>query len=314
MTSVRIRTKRQGELWKELDELEECRNPTLQWILHGFDEKFEEKLDQLKTTWNQKIRAYYRDALSLSTKKAPILVTYKLDDNGTFVRLIEELYPNLDFAELVALRRYIAEVKRVKSYFTAENSRAALFESRMYAESQLEVYDLKEIIHRLFDFYKRSPASDIFGRYSLTNHRIEIYIIPCIIFSMLIEEDFLDMAVGTLAHELAHGFHHVGSDKDGEHWQTFGCVEFALVEGLAEYYTREFARTIAGDSPHVLRAFEKTSKYLPEEYRRYEEWGEGFGLEAVHQAFIEARRNDVRGFDEFQEGLHRADQRLGSAT
>ena len=32
---------------------------------------------------------------------------------------------------------------------------------------------------------------------------------------MLIEENFMDMTIGTLAHELAHGFHHAAADKDG---------------------------------------------------------------------------------------------------
>ena len=259
MTTIHPESIRQADLWPGLAQLGECQNPTLRWILHGFDQNFEKKLHELKTTWNQKIRSYYREVLSLNTRESPLQATWKLDDNGNFIRLVEDRYPDLDFAELVALRRYLAETDLVEGYFTDMVARNALTESRQYAEERLKAYDLKDIVNTLFKFYQRSPDSDIFGRYYLRSHAIEIYIIPCIVFSMLIEEDFLDMAVGTLAHELAHGFHHVGADKDGLTWNTFGQVEAALLEGLAEFYTREFSRSVQSMRPQVLRAFEKTS-------------------------------------------------------
>ncbi len=310
MPGIRPETIQQSELWQDLKRLQECRNPTLRWILHGFDENFEKKLHELKTTWSQKIRAYYRDVLSLNTRETPLQITWKLDDSGGFIRLVEERYPELDFAELVALRRYITETKRVDRFFVDVSAHNALNESRRYAERRLQIYDLKEIVETLFQFYRRSPDFDIFGTYYLQNHAIEIYIVPCIVFSMLIEEDFLDMAIGTMAHELAHGFHHVGADKDGLIWETFSQVEPDLLEGLAEFYTREYARSIESSRPQVLRAFKKTAAYLPEPYRRYEQWGTGYGLETVYQAFIEARRNDVRSFHGFESGLKEASRRL----
>ena len=312
MTTIPPELIRQADLWPGLEQLGECQNPTLRWILHGFDQNFEKKLHELKTTWNQKIRSYYREVLSLNTRESPLQATWKMDDNGNFIRLVEDRYPDLDFAELVALRRYLAEADLVEGYFTDMVARNALTESRQYAEERLKAYDLKDIVNTLFKFYQRSPDSDIFGRYYLRSHAIEIYIIPCIVFSMLIEEDFLDMAVGTLAHELAHGFHHVGADKDGLTWNTFGQVEAALLEGLAEFYTREFSRSVQSARPQVLRAFEKTSGYLPEAYRRYEQWSTGHGLEIVYQAFIEARRTDIQTFDVFGQGLMEAGRRLRS--
>ncbi len=310
MPRNRMESLRQPEIRQGLQLLDQCRNPTLRWILEGFDQNFEKKLHELKTTWNQKIRAFYRDVLSLNTRETPLQVTWKLDDNGGFIRLIEQRYPDLDFAELVALRRYLAEAKRVDRYFADMLSQNALQESCRYAESRLKAYDLKEIVKTLFQFYQRSPGSDIFGKYYLKTHSIEVYIAPCIVFSMLIEEDFLDMAIGTMAHELAHGFHHVGADKDGFTWRTFSRVESELVEGLAEFYTREYARSIESSRPQVLSAFIKTAAYLPAPYRRYEKWGDGHGLETVYQAFIEARRNDVRTFDAFEMGLTDAGLRL----
>ena len=299
----------QAELWQHLDS---CHNPTLRWILSGFAEHFEKKLHELKTTWNQKVRAYYRDVLSLNTRESPLQITWKLDDNGDFIGLVEERYPNLDFAKLVALRRYLDEIEKVDGYFSDDKfAKDALQTSRRYAESSLKTYDLKEIVGTLFKFYQRSPDADIFGRYYLRSHAIEVYIVPCIVFSMLIKEDFLDMAINIMAHELAHGFHHVGADKDGYTWRTFSQVEIGLVEGLAQFYTRQYASSIESSRPQVLRAFKKTEHYLPEPYRRYEQWGTGYRLESVYQAFIEARRNDMRTFVDFENCLKETGRRLG---
>lgn len=294
-----------------MDLLYNCYNPTLRWILHGFEENFEKKLRTLKKNWNQNIRDFYRDKLSLNTRKTPLRVIWRLDDNGDFIRTIEEEYPDLDFAELAALRRYLDEAKRVDEYFDDDMAaRNALDNSRLYAESRLNTYNQEEIVKTLFQSFRRKPDADIFGKYYLKTHAIEVYIVPCIVFSMLIEEDFLDMAIGTMAHELAHGFHHVGADKDGHTWEKFWEVEPALVEGLAEFYTREYARSIESSRPQVLRAFDKTSAFLPPCYRRYEQWGGGHGLETVYQAFIEARRSGVRTFDGFERSLNEAGQRL----
>jgi len=310
MTSVRPESIGQRIQLPEIGQLGDCRNPTLRWILSGFDENFDHKITELKTTWNQKVRAFYRETLSVNTKKSPLTISVKLDDHGAFVRLIEKSYPYLDFAEFVALRKYVAEAENVKAYFSGLPAEGALAESSEYAAELLNTYDLKKIIESLFEFYSRSPDSDVFGKYNLRTHSIEIYILPCIIFSMLIEEDFMDMAIGTLAHELAHGFQHVGADKDEVIWDNFENVEPALVEGLAEFYAREFAESVIGARPTVLETFNKTSKYLPEAYRRYEQWTSDVGLETVYQALVQVRRNDVQTFDEFELALDDAAQRL----
>jgi len=292
--------------------LEGRRNPTLNWILNGFGENFEHKLNTVKKTWNQKIRNFYRDILSLSTRDNPIQATFLVDDDGRFTDLIEKYYPGLDFAEMVALKRYVSEVDRVEQYYKGVHEHEQLSSSKQYALDRLQYYDLREIIRRLFDLYNRTPGSDVFGRYYITKHTVEVYLLPCIIFSMLIEEDFLDMLIGTLAHELAHGFHHVGRDKDGFIWNEFSKAEPSLVEGLAEFYTREFARSVEITRPTVLQAFKKTARFLSPEYRRYEQWGDTLSHEAVYQAFIETRRSGVLGFEEFERGLARTSVRLRS--
>ena len=110
---------------------------------------------------------------------------------------------------------------------------------------------------------------------------------------------------------LAHGFQHVGADKDNKIWDTFHKAELTLVEGLAEFYTREFCSTLSNSHPSIIRTFDKTSMYLPEQYRKYQEWSNDYGLETVYQEFIETRRNGTCSFDEFHKGLKVTHKRLG---
>ncbi len=117
MTSTRQASIRPIEPLHGWEHLYDCRNPTLRWILYGFDENYEKTLLALRKHWSNSIRDFYRDKLSLNTRNTPLRVAWRLDDNGDFIRTIEEEYPELDFAELVALRRYLKEAKRVDRYF-----------------------------------------------------------------------------------------------------------------------------------------------------------------------------------------------------
>lgn len=306
MTSYRIPKSVQDQL----QHYRSAKNPTLQWILHGFEPKFGERLHELRVNWNQRIRAYYREVLGLSTASNPLKVSFSLDDGGEFLRLIEEEFPDLNFEALVALNKYRFEAEEVAQYFNDSEAETALATSISYAQSEVDKHKLEEVIRRLFDFYRKSPDSDLFGRYSFSNQHLEVFLVPCIIFAMVIQEDFLDVAIGTLAHELAHGFHHVGTDKDNEYWTVFPSAELDLVEGLAEYYTKQFCQSVRTARPGILRAFEKTSEKLPSQYRSYQEWEADVGLETVYQAFIEARRKGIKSQEEFIRCLDKTRGRL----
>ncbi len=245
MPSIYLNKNRNKYLSEELSILSDCANPTLRWILSGFDD-FEKRIDEIKKSWSPKVREFYRDVLNLKTKKNPIKTIYRLDNNGKFIRLIEENFPDLNFSELISLQQFLHELNHVKPYYTSDNARKSLLYAENYALAKLKKYNLEEIIKTLFNLHKRTPEDDVFGSYFYKQHTVEIYVIPCIIFSMIIKEDFQDMLIGTLAHELAHAFHHIGEDKDGYTWETMPNIELSLVEGLAEYYTCEFAKSVNG--------------------------------------------------------------------
>jgi hypothetical protein len=239
------------------------------------------------------------------------LLPSALDDNGQFINAIEDKYPDLDFAELVALKQYVSAGEMGHKYFSEPDAKSALETSLAYARLRLQAYDLRAIVNNLFALFRRTPRNDVFGSYRVGSQVIHVYVVPCMIFGMVIEEDFADMAIGILAHELAHGLHHVGEDKDGNMWSGFGRATDELVESLAEYYAREFARHASGTRPGLLRAFDKTTPFLAREYRRYEEWEDRYSYEAVYQTLVTARRNYVLEFDDFTEILDETRHRLG---
>jgi len=188
-------------------------NPTLRWILKGFDERYQEKIELIQKTWSPKIRNFYRDFMGLRTSQKPLRVDFPLDDNGTFITMVEQNFPELDLREFLQLKNFLAVAQSTEGYFKNARPREALAVSIAYANERVDVYDIEKIVETLFPFFKRAPEADIFGRYYLHNHRIKVYTVPCILFSMIIEAEFLDFTVTTLAHELAHGFCHAGEDE-----------------------------------------------------------------------------------------------------
>lgn len=57
-----------------------------------------------------------------------------------------------------------------------------------------------------------------------------------------------DLTVVVLTHELAHAYTQLGADADGGRWQArrFASAGIAVVEGLAQYYSRRFVSCCRG--------------------------------------------------------------------
>ena len=60
---------------------------------------------------------------------------------------------------------------------------------------------------------------------------------PIALIAAMINVRMEDLAVVTLAHELGHGYTHLGRDIDGTSWDTsgFSKSDSAVKEGLAQF-------------------------------------------------------------------------------
>ena len=125
-----------------------------------------------------------------------------------------------------------------------------------------------------------------------------------------------DIAIGTLAHELAHAYTQLGADIDGHRWPaaSFAETESAVKEGLAQYYTHRVLERMNQKWPGALRAFQKMLPSQSKPYRAHEPWVEANKPEEVRLAMIEFRRSGETKLKEFEDRLQTAKRSLRGGT
>ena len=103
---------------------------------------------------------------------------------------------------------------------------------------------------------------------------IEIYWMPIALIASMISVRMEDLAVVTLAHELGHGYTHLGRDIDGASWDTvgFGKSDTEVVEGLAQFYTDLVTQKLGSRNPGAHEAYVQTLKIQSGPYLAHQEW------------------------------------------
>lgn len=107
------------------------------------------------------------------------------------------------------------------------------------------------------------------------------------------------LAVAVLAHEFAHGYSHLGHDRDGRRWagRDFMESERRLKEAIAQYYTHLVVEALDGSYPGVLDAYENLLPKQPKPYHGHLRWLLGSSPERVASVLADAR-HDRAGYEE----------------
>ncbi len=119
---------------------------------------------------------------------------------------------------------------------------------------------------------------DILGAYRFTsghNQWVEIYWMPIAMVAAMLDVRIEDLTVVVLAHELTHGYTHIGRDIDGLQWSdaAFGECEPDIVEGLAQFYTEIITEKVATRSPGPKLAYERLLELQSGPYLAHQQWG-----------------------------------------
>lgn len=103
---------------------------------------------------------------------------------------------------------------------------------------------------------------------------IEIYWMPIALLAAMLDLRMEDLAVVTLAHELGHGYTHLGRDIDGASWDTVGFSksDAEVKEGLAQFYTEVVTQRIAGRQPGAHEAYTRFLEMQSGPYLAHKEW------------------------------------------
>ena len=120
-------------------------------------------------------------------------------------------------------------------------------------------------------------TADYLGCYFFPSDRspwIEIYWMPIALIAAMINVRMEDLAVVTLAHELGHGYTHLGRDIDGASWDTagFGKSDAEVVEGLAQFYTDLVTQRLGSRNPGAHEAYVQFLKLQSGPYLAHQEW------------------------------------------
>ena len=103
------------------------------------------------------------------------------------------------------------------------------------------------------------------------------------LFARILGVEADTLAVVVLAHEFAHGFSHLGYDRDGNRWSghNFHATEHELCEAIAQYYTHLIVHSIEPSLPGVVRAYEELMRKQTRAYRCHLPWLLGASPEDV---------------------------------
>lgn len=120
-------------------------------------------------------------------------------------------------------------------------------------------------------------TADYLGCYHYPLQRspwIEIYWMPIALIAAMLDVRMEDLAVVTLAHELGHGYTHLGRDIDGANWDTVGFSksDAEVKEGLAQFYTEVVTQNIGSRQPGAFEAYEKFLALQSGPYLAHKEW------------------------------------------
>lgn len=143
----------------------------------------------------------------------------------------------------------------------------------------------------------RDIHEDVLGAYlsAAQGKRIELYWMPIAMVAGMLDVKIEDLTLVVLAHELAHGYTHLGHDIEGSVWSDdlFRQTDDYIIEGLAQFYTEAVMDRLASRTPGPKVAFERLLTLQSGPYRIHQDWLEGSEHargEAVRFTLISARR------------------------
>lgn len=281
-------------------------NPSLKKLSDQYKEKREE-IDNIRKNWNQLTRNFLSKSMGVTLAEGDfrhhISINICPSHDNTFMDIIEDNFPDLDFQEYFLLNQYLESAEQASEYYQDSKALHQLNMSQEYARYRLKDFDILDITKNVFRFLE-PKNKDVFGCYNTITSRIELYVFPIVLFCQLHGLDLESFVVMVLTHELAHAYNHIGRDKDGQMWENFHLTDDSTAEGLAQYYTHRFLIQYQYRNPKFPAVFDKTLEMQPREYACFKDWDAS--LEQVYRAFIHTRRNGVMYYEDFSEAIKEA--------
>lgn len=285
------------------------KNKSVLRILNDFEQKYDPIFSKVKSQWLPAIREFLREETGLRMhqkvvgtkiqKDINVSFNFVSDKNETFIKLIDQHYPDLDFDEYTAFNKLNLELKNSKYFFLEKHGDIAqsYIQLTNFLDQYFKKYDLNELLNTLFK--NSGKSADIWGTYFYRDNRIEIYYIPLILFCQIYNLPIEHAILSVLVHEMAHAYHHLGKDKDNISWPTMISTDPKIVEGMAEYFTWLFVETYKGNHSRMEETYNCMFDCLGEEYTIFKSWTPTYSREAIKSALIGTRKKSVKQYKDF---------------
>lgn len=170
---------------------------------------------------------------------------------------------------------------------------------------------------------------DILGVYRFPSgmaSQVELYWMPIAMVAAMLNQRIEDLTVVVLAHELTHGYTHIGRDIDGTQWNDLGFAksDLNIVEGLAQFYTEVVTSRLSWRTPGPQLAYQALLKMQSGPYLAHQSWAKDDSNkrddpnrgEAVRFSMIAIRRQgaaEIKVWDELLKNA-RTNLRAGKRT
>ncbi len=279
-------------------------------MLKDFEQKYDPIFSKVKSQWLPSIREFLREETGLRMhqkvvgakiqKDNNVSFNFVSDRNETFIKLIDQHYPDLDFDEYTAFNKLNLELKNSKSFFLEKHGDIAqsYIQLTNFLDQYFKKYDLNELLNTLFK--NAGKSADIWGTYFCRDSKIEVYYVPLILFCQINNLPLEHAILSTLVHEMAHAYHHVGKDKDNVAWSKMDSTDVKIVEGMAEYFTWLFVESYKSDHSKMAETYECMFNCLGKEYTIFKTWTPTYSKEAIKSALLSTRKRSIIKYEEFQ--------------
>ena len=286
------------------------KNNSVRWLIGDFEREYQPLFNKVKSQWLPAIREFLREETGLRMHQKIVGYKIKKDSNvsfnfvpdrhDTFIKLVDENYPDLDFNEYSIFRSLKSELTNAKFFFADNVDKPGSEYQALasYLDSYFEKYNLDSLLNTLFKTSGRS--ADIWGTYYFRDGRIDIYFLPLILFSKIHNIPLEQAIISTLVHEVAHAYHHMGKDKDNVTWVSMDRTDLKIVEGMAEYFTWLFIETYKSNHSGMELTYNKMFKCLGPEYTIFKDWTSVYSKEAIKSALLGTRRKSILDYQGFE--------------
>ena len=286
------------------------RNKSVLRMVNDFEQKYNPILLKVRSQSLPAIREFLREETGLRMhqkvigtkiqKDSNISFHFVTDRNETFIKLIDQYYPDLDFDKYTAFSKLSLQLQNSKKYFSEkpENLTLPFNELTNFLEFYFRKYNLNELLNTLFK--NSGKSADIWGTYFYEDSKIEIYYIPLILFCQINNLSLEQAILSTLVHEMAHAYHHIGRDKDNIIWQKMSSTDLKIVEGMAEYFTWLFVELYKNNHSSMYETYECMFNCLGEEYTIFKKWTPLYSKEAIKSALLSVRKRSITKYEDFQ--------------